>query len=208
MLSEIARNNSLEQAAPVAHSYLKQVMNQRPWNPDDVPVKLYIHDILQTEQDPNDRNYYLFRGIRIRKVDVMGVVTEVRNFEDTFIYRVDDGSGEIQCRFKHHSPSALKERQEIEELQERVAAENYRQPSKVGAAKEFILEELFRGSTEHFSPFAQGDCVHLQGFISTFIDSKQINAFIMYKVDDPAHELDRIYELSALYSSVYTNSDR
>lgn len=53
----------------------------------EVPVKLFIRDIWNLEQHKNESNYFHFKNKFIRKVDVMGIVTEVRHIGDNHIYR-------------------------------------------------------------------------------------------------------------------------
>lgn len=53
----------------------------------DEPLKVFIRDVHLLEQDLTDPNFYFFRNRKIRKVDIMGVVTEVRNLHDAQLYR-------------------------------------------------------------------------------------------------------------------------
>ena len=50
-----------------------------------------------------------------------------------FSYAVDDGTGEILCRYdNHHSMKTVGELNELERLQDLVANRNYINPSHIG----------------------------------------------------------------------------
>ena len=53
----------------------------------DEPVKVFIRDVHIVEQYASEPNFYHFHGKIIRKVDIMGVVTEVRLLQNAHLYR-------------------------------------------------------------------------------------------------------------------------
>lgn len=171
---------------------------------EEVPVKMFIRDIWKLEQHSEDSNYFLFCNKFIRKVDIMGIVTEARNVGDNHLYRVDDGTGTIMCCYNHNNTRTVNDLHEIEQLQETIAAMNYGNGSEEGAAMEHLLEEAFNATQELTRPLEQGNCVHLQGFIKNFHDKLEVTAFRLYKVSSIAHEVDRIFELSSLYSKWFS----
>lgn len=182
-------------------------MDLEEQNTYENPVKIFIRDIHKLKRNENDTNYYHFHDKLIRKVDILGVVTEVRKMNDFYLYRVDDCTGEILCRYNHFSEKNLQEVQETEQLEELVAAKNFQQATESGAAMESILGVIFKKSKLQTSPLEQGECAHVQGFISDFFGTREIWAFSLYKVLSSAHEVDRVFELSALYSNVYSRLD-
>ncbi|KAK3927520.1 CST complex subunit STN1 [Frankliniella fusca] len=117
---------------------------------------------------------------------------------------VDDCTGEILCRHNHHCEKNLRVNNEIEELQDMVAAKNFQEATECGAAMESILEVVFKKNKISMNPLEQGDCAHLQGFIGDFFGTREIWAFKLHKVSSKADEVDRVFEVSALYSSVYS----
>ncbi|XP_034245858.1 CST complex subunit STN1-like [Thrips palmi] len=170
---------------------------------EEVPVKIFIRDIWKLQQYDVDPNYFRFYDKYIRKVDIMGIVTEVRKNGDHHIYRVDDGTGTVICSFNHSNTRHLNELHEIEQLQESIAEMNFGNASAEGAAMEFLLEEAFNANQISFRPLEQGDCVHLQGFVKNFHDKREVTAYRLHKVPSSAHEVDRVFELSFLYSNCY-----
>lgn len=82
------------------------------------PVKMFIQDVLQIERDMPNSKYFYYHGSKIRKVDIMGVVTEVRQFPNAHLYRLDDATGAIQCRVTIHM--LTQPQVEIDYLQEKV----------------------------------------------------------------------------------------
>lgn len=54
---------------------------------EDMPVKIFIRDVWKLKQHEEESNYFLFYDKYIRKVDIMGIVTEVRKIGDNHLYR-------------------------------------------------------------------------------------------------------------------------
>lgn len=119
-------------------------------------------------------NYYKFSGQLIRKVDVMGVVTEVKPVRDAYIYRVDDGTGEILFKYEHHSAKHLNEIQEVEQLQDMVATSN---PANFVQAMEDLLEVAHQRVRCRMDRLVQGDICHVQGFACEFHSHRELRAF-------------------------------
>ena len=70
----------------------------------NTPARLMVGDILKLKPFLGSHSLFSYRNHPINAVDILGLVTSLKQKEDTWVCHVDDGTGSIQCFCSIKSP--------------------------------------------------------------------------------------------------------
>ncbi|XP_046390809.1 uncharacterized protein LOC124159204 isoform X2 [Ischnura elegans] len=126
----------------------------------------------------------------IKSVDVLGVVTEIRNYcqlptNNFTVIKVDDGTGVIDCILRIHG-------EEVVNVTE----------AKLNEGSKAVITHLRRKNNCPFN-LKLGDTIHAQGVISEFRGKKELKLHTIRLVTSMDEECHRVYQVQALYRDVY-----
>ncbi|KAG8235637.1 hypothetical protein J437_LFUL015670 [Ladona fulva] len=146
----------------------------------NVHLKLFISDILELKNVPND-NRYVFNNFELKNVEIVGYVKQKKEIRKNFtIYQVDDGTGVIECKHFGDEKAFPQHLAGMEKISKLLLM-------KVGAKRELLV----------------GSAVKLCGSVVEYKGKREILIRRFIPNLDKNEELIQLYEKLALYGEVY-----